>query len=48
MKVHWFWCVLVGFDVFSVLFVDFGQNPHALFMLFMRFLCAFKKRIKSV
>ena len=34
----WFWCCSVLF------FVDFGQNPHA---LFMRFLCAFKKRIKS-
>ena len=45
MKVHfflvcfgWFWCCSVLF------FVDFGQNPRA---LFMHFLCAFEKRIKS-
>ena len=56
MKVHWFWCVLAGFDVvLCYFFADFGQNSHALFMhllcivyaLFMRVLKAHKKRIKS-
>ena len=48
MKVHWFWCVLVGFDVVLWDFCSFWSKSSCTFYaLFMRFLCTFKKRIKS-
>ena len=44
MKVHWFWCVLVGFDVVLCYFLLLLVKTRA---LFMHFLFAFYALLKS-